>query len=416
MRSQGEHLLPGTHRGVVLSELFTQLCRAPQQLQLLRVIVEFVCGRLVDLCQVVEGVGLPGQPFEFRLNQVAIEPVGERLERIHERGLRLPQIALENRANLVGQLRPLCRRSRSLESRLAQLDALLMISCSPEHRVENGHGLAAVSGFTARPRFERIAGGLMLRVIGEHLPKHLQRSMGIVEGATTHLPQAIRNLTALGALPFLIAAEFERELQIGRPFELSVQAVESGRGIAGQRIARGNLTPIRSRTFRIMQPLFTQLRRITLDYHRPARIDDLLHVRTRYTVMAGARPEYFPVILALANNSGSTPEDENKRRFGGYLMFCGMAALVITPVNRLLPDAILVQYMSLISAAAILLFPLAGMGADWLGGFLCPCHGSTFDFAGRVYKAKPAPDNLEVPPHYYIADGRILIGEDKKGA
>lgn len=57
-----------------------------------------------------------------------------------------------------------------------------------------------------------------------------------------------------------------------------------------------------------------------------------------------------------------------------------------------------------------------GMAADWAGGFLCPCHGSTFDFAGRVYKAKPAPDNLEVPPHYYIAEGRILIGEDKKGA
>jgi ubiquinol-cytochrome c reductase iron-sulfur subunit len=57
-----------------------------------------------------------------------------------------------------------------------------------------------------------------------------------------------------------------------------------------------------------------------------------------------------------------------------------------------------------------------GMSSDWLGGFLCPCHGSTFDFAGRVYKAKPAPDNLEVPPHYYITDSRILIGEDKKGA
>ena len=57
-----------------------------------------------------------------------------------------------------------------------------------------------------------------------------------------------------------------------------------------------------------------------------------------------------------------------------------------------------------------------GMAADWAGGFLCPCHGSTFDFAGRVYKAKPAPDNLEVPPHYYIAEGRILIGDDKKGA
>jgi len=57
-----------------------------------------------------------------------------------------------------------------------------------------------------------------------------------------------------------------------------------------------------------------------------------------------------------------------------------------------------------------------GMGGDWLGGFLCPCHGSTFDFAGRVYKSKPAPDNLVVPPHTYLTDTRILIGEDKKGA
>ncbi len=57
-----------------------------------------------------------------------------------------------------------------------------------------------------------------------------------------------------------------------------------------------------------------------------------------------------------------------------------------------------------------------GMPADWLGGFLCPCHGSTFDFAGRVFKAKPAPTNLEVPPHVYLTDTRILIGDDKKGA
>ena len=58
----------------------------------------------------------------------------------------------------------------------------------------------------------------------------------------------------------------------------------------------------------------------------------------------------------------------------------------------------------------------SGVSNDWPGGFLCPCHGSTFDFAGRVFKAKPAPTNLEVPPHYYMADTRILIGEDKKGA
>ena len=50
--------------------------------------------------------------------------------------------------------------------------------------------------------------------------------------------------------------------------------------------------------------------------------------------------------------------------------------------------------------------------ADWPGGYFCPCHGSTFDGAGRVYKNKPAPTNLEVPPHRYVSDTRILIGED----
>jgi ubiquinol-cytochrome c reductase iron-sulfur subunit len=56
----------------------------------------------------------------------------------------------------------------------------------------------------------------------------------------------------------------------------------------------------------------------------------------------------------------------------------------------------------------------SGIAADWPGGFLCPCHGSTFDLAGRVYKSKPAPDNLEVPPHMYLGDAKIVIGEDKK--
>lgn len=53
------------------------------------------------------------------------------------------------------------------------------------------------------------------------------------------------------------------------------------------------------------------------------------------------------------------------------------------------------------------------LGADWPGGFLCPCHGSTFDFAGRVFKNKPAPTNLEVPPHQYLSDTRLLIGSDE---
>ncbi|MEX1167956.1 MAG: ubiquinol-cytochrome c reductase iron-sulfur subunit [Hydrogenophaga sp.] len=50
---------------------------------------------------------------------------------------------------------------------------------------------------------------------------------------------------------------------------------------------------------------------------------------------------------------------------------------------------------------------------DWKGGFLCACHGSTFDLAGRVFKNKPAPDNLEVPPHVYLSDTTLLVGEDK---
>jgi len=58
----------------------------------------------------------------------------------------------------------------------------------------------------------------------------------------------------------------------------------------------------------------------------------------------------------------------------------------------------------------------AEMGAGWSGGFYCPCHGSKFDFAGRVYKGAPAPTNLEVPPYTYLSDTKILIGDDKKGA
>ena len=52
---------------------------------------------------------------------------------------------------------------------------------------------------------------------------------------------------------------------------------------------------------------------------------------------------------------------------------------------------------------------------DWAGGFLCPCHGSTFDLAGRVFKNKPAPDNLEIPPHMYLSDTKLIIGKDEKG-
>jgi ubiquinol-cytochrome c reductase iron-sulfur subunit len=58
--------------------------------------------------------------------------------------------------------------------------------------------------------------------------------------------------------------------------------------------------------------------------------------------------------------------------------------------------------------------PQPSLPNDWEGGFLCPCHGSTFDMAGRVFKNKPAPDNLEVPRHQYLSDTLLLIGDDGK--
>jgi len=58
----------------------------------------------------------------------------------------------------------------------------------------------------------------------------------------------------------------------------------------------------------------------------------------------------------------------------------------------------------------------AEMGGDWAGGFYCPCHGSKFDYAGRVFKGAPAPLNLPVPPHTYLSDATLLIGEEKQGA
>lgn len=52
------------------------------------------------------------------------------------------------------------------------------------------------------------------------------------------------------------------------------------------------------------------------------------------------------------------------------------------------------------------------LGADWDGGFFCPCHGSKFDMAGRVYKGVPAPTNLEIPPYRFVDDNTIIVGED----
>ncbi|MBK6742150.1 MAG: ubiquinol-cytochrome c reductase iron-sulfur subunit [Hydrogenophilales bacterium] len=55
----------------------------------------------------------------------------------------------------------------------------------------------------------------------------------------------------------------------------------------------------------------------------------------------------------------------------------------------------------------------ADLGPDWAGGFFCPCHGSRFDLAARVFNGSPAPTNLVIPPHKYMSDAKLLIGEDQ---
>ena len=61
--------------------------------------------------------------------------------------------------------------------------------------------------------------------------------------------------------------------------------------------------------------------------------------------------------------------------------------------------------------------PQPSLPDDWAGGFLCPCHGSTFDLAGRVFKNKPAPDNLVVPRYMFTnaEKTKLVIGKDEKG-
>ncbi len=58
---------------------------------------------------------------------------------------------------------------------------------------------------------------------------------------------------------------------------------------------------------------------------------------------------------------------------------------------------------------------VASISPDWLGGFYCPCHGSRYDLAGRVYKGVPAPLNLVIPRYQYLNDNEIMIGRDQSG-
>ena len=102
-----------------------------------------------------------------------------------------------------------------------------------------------------------------------------------------------------------------------------------------------------------------------------------------------------------ANVPDGSPATDENRVVGNkeqFLVMMGVCThLGCAPINRFEPAD-------------------AELGADWPGGFYCPCHGSKFDLSGRVFKDVPAPKNLRIPPYQFLADTRLLIGSDTGAA
>ena len=170
------------------------------------------------------------------------------------------------------------------------------------------------------------------------------------------------------AVPFVASFEpSERARAAGAPVEVDIGALKPGEKMTvewrGKPVWVVRRTPEQLAALPKVDPLLA-------DPKSARKPDELTppYARNEYRSI---KPEYF-VTVGICSHLGCSPSDK-----------------FIPGAQPSLPD-------------------------DWAGGFLCPCHGSTFDMAGRVYKNKPAPDNLEVPPHMYLTDTRLIIGEDKK--
>ena len=114
--------------------------------------------------------------------------------------------------------------------------------------------------------------------------------------------------------------------------------------------------------------------------------------------------------LETLNDSLRDPNSENAAQQGGYAQNIHR--------SRKPEISVLVGICTHLGCSPTFRPELAAvdLGADWLGGFFCPCHSSKFDMAGRVYQGVPAPTNLSVPPHHYVSENVILIGNDGEAA
>ncbi|MDY0330083.1 MAG: ubiquinol-cytochrome c reductase iron-sulfur subunit [Thiomonas sp.] len=142
-----------------------------------------------------------------------------------------------------------------------------------------------------------------------------------------------------------------------------------------------------------------------------------LHPAEKITVLWRGQPVWIlhrtPAMLESLNETQSLVADPDSKRTAfptpvwaqtqwrsikkEYLVVVGICThLGCSPVDRFTPG------------------PQPSLPSDWDGGFLCPCHGSMFDLAGRVFKNMPAPDNLVVPPYLYVTDTKVRIGEHEQ--
>ncbi|HVS27326.1 MAG TPA: ubiquinol-cytochrome c reductase iron-sulfur subunit [Burkholderiales bacterium] len=172
--------------------------------------------------------------------------------------------------------------------------------------------------------------------------------------------------TAAAAVPFVVSMlPSQRALAIGAPVEVDIGKIEPGAKLDLE--WQGKVVWIVNRTKEMLQLLPKLNDKLADPDSESSEQPDYCKNLTR-----SLKPQYF-IAIGLCTHLGCSPTYRKEVRA---------------------PD----------------------LGADWPGGFFCPCHGSRFDLAGRVFKNVPAPTNLRIPPHRYLSDNKILIGEDNKGA
>jgi len=193
---------------------------------------------------------------------------------------------------------------------------------------------------------------------------------GVDRSKRQFLTTALTVVGAVGtgylAVPFLSQMQpSAKAMAAGAPVEVDISKIEPGQLI---RVAwRGKPVWVLSRTPEVLKTLETETAKLADPNSAESKQPEVSH-----NPMRSIKPEIF-IAVGLCTHLGCSPTFRPE----------------IAPND---------------------------LGPDWKGGFFCPCHGSGFDLAGRVYRSVPAPTNLEVPPYRYITDTLIIVGEDSMEA